>query len=174
MEAAKPANADGVIAYLGLGSNMGDSLMHLENGLVAIGMLTGTRVLSRSQIYVTAAWGKTDQPDFLNMVAEISTELPPEALLDAGKKIEQQEGRTEGERWGPRQLDIDILLYGNERLNSSLLTVPHPRIWERAFVLRPLADLLPELRGPDGRPVSEWLQESEIASQGVRPYRVNS
>ncbi|MDQ6694677.1 MAG: 2-amino-4-hydroxy-6-hydroxymethyldihydropteridine diphosphokinase, partial [Chloroflexota bacterium] len=110
MEAAKPVEGDGVIAYLGLGSNMGDSLAHLENGLVVVGMLPGTRVVNRSPLYVTKAWGKTNQPDFLNMVAEISTELPPETLLSECKKIEQQEGRTEGEHWGPRPLDIDILL----------------------------------------------------------------
>jgi 2-amino-4-hydroxy-6-hydroxymethyldihydropteridine diphosphokinase len=121
-------------------------------------------------MYVSQPWGKLDQPDFLNMVVEVRTGLSPQMLLRHCKRIEAEQGRFEGERWGPRQVDIDILMFGDRAINTPTLVVPHPRVWERAFVLRPLADLRPDLRSPDGTPVSELLRSEGIASQGIWPY----
>src|SRR5438067_9389317 len=158
-------------AYLGLGSNMGDREAHLEAGVEAIGRLHGTRVLRRSPLYESEPWGPVEQPNYLNMVVEVATALPPEELLHLCKEIEKEQGRVPGERWGPRPLDIDILLYDDRHIHTESLTVPHPRMWERAFVLLPLADLAPALRGPDGRSIMELLEQESMKSQGVWPYR---
>jgi 2-amino-4-hydroxy-6-hydroxymethyldihydropteridine diphosphokinase len=158
-------------AYLGLGSNMGDRQAHLEAGVAAIGQLEGNGVLQRSPLYESEPWGPVEQPNYLNMVIKISTALPPEELLRLCKEIEKQQGRVPGERWGPRPLDIDILLYEDWRIHTESLAVPHPRMWERAFVLRPLADIAPGLRGPDGRSIIELLEQESIRSQGVWRYR---
>lgn len=155
------------IAYLALGSNMNEPHEQLAIAIRAIAKLPKTKVLRESSQYGTKAWGKTDQADFLNMVIEIETELPPHTLLRHCKHIEVEQGRTEGERWGPRPLDIDIILFGERMLKTASLVVPHPRMWERAFVLRPLADLRPDLRGPNGDTINEYLDREDIASQGV-------
>jgi len=150
---------------------MGDRLAQIEQSLDMIDRLPQTHLLRRSRLYESKAWGKTDQADFLNMVAEIRTGLRPQLLLRHVKSIETKLGRQKGERWGPRPIDIDILLYGNERLDTITLTVPHPRMWERRFVLRPLADLLPDLAGPDNLPIKKILQLREITAQDVREYK---
>jgi 2-amino-4-hydroxy-6-hydroxymethyldihydropteridine diphosphokinase len=158
-----------VTVYLGLGSNLGDRAAYLRLGLEEIGKLPGTRVQAVSHLYCSKPWGRPDQPDFMNLVAEVSTHVEPEALLDSCKRIEREAGRTPGERWGPRVLDVDILLYGNQQISTERLTVPHERIWERQFVLQPLSDLRPDLTGPDGRTITEWLGDDAIKSQGVWP-----
>src|SRR3954454_3180459 len=146
---------------------MGDRKAHLDAALAALGRLPGTVVLNRSPPYLAAPGGKTDQPDYLNMAAEISTALEPHDLLKECKSIERAEGRVPGERWGPRPLDIDILLYNSRRVSSDKLQIPHPRLWERVFVLKPLADIAPDLEAPDGTNVSEWLRREDIASQVI-------
>jgi 2-amino-4-hydroxy-6-hydroxymethyldihydropteridine diphosphokinase len=158
------------LAYLGLGSNMGDPQAQIEAALAAIDRVPTTRVLRRSPLYGSKAWGRTNQADFVNMVAEVATGLQPHTLLRHLKSIEREQGRTEGERWGPRPIDVDILLFGNRRLRTASLQVPHPRMWERAFVLRPLADLRPDLTAPDGTLLQELLTTGKIESQGVWPY----
>ena len=160
------------VAYLGLGSNMGDRVAQIEEAITMIGHLPETRILRRSPLYESKPWGKTDQPDFLNMVVEISTNIGPHVLLHHCKEIEAKLGREPGERWGPRPIDIDIVLYGDKHINTATLTLPHQRMWERQFVLRPLADLLPNLVGPDNAPIEKFLQREEIAAQGVREYRL--
>ncbi len=156
-------------AYLGLGSNLGYRESQLRAGLEQLDALDGTKVIATSRLYCTKPWGKLDQPDFMNMAASIETSLEPGELLRECKRIEREAGRTVGERWGPRVLDIDILLYDNLVLDSPDLIIPHPRMWERQFVLRPLSELLPDLRGPDGRSVREVLASEEIEAQGVWP-----
>ena len=158
-----------VTAYLGLGSNMDEPRARLRAAVAAIGRLPSTKLLEASPIYGSKAWGKTDQADFLNLVVEIETGLAPHTLLKHCKHIESEQGRVAGERWGPRPLDIDILLYGNRTLKTASLVVPHPRMWERAFVLRPLADLRPDLSAPDGSPVTAYLVREDIAAQGLWP-----
>jgi 2-amino-4-hydroxy-6-hydroxymethyldihydropteridine diphosphokinase len=156
-----------VVGYLGLGSNMNDPENQIETALKAISSLPGTTLLRTSPLYGSKPWGKTDQPDFVNIVAEISTNLDPDSLLRHAKHIEAEQGRTAGERWGPRPVDIDILLYGEERLQSDSLTIPHTRMWERRFVLQPLADLRPDLISPDGITIDKLLGRGDIASQGL-------
>jgi 2-amino-4-hydroxy-6-hydroxymethyldihydropteridine diphosphokinase len=160
--------------YLGLGSNMGDREAHLRGAIEELERLDGTRVLRKSPLYVSKPWGKVDQPDFLNMVVEVTTQLDAHSLLRECKRIEKEAGRVPGERWGPRPLDIDILLFGDAHLDSPDLLVPHPRLWDRAFVLRPLADLRPDLTAPDGTPIKVLLERESIASQGVWPYEAQN
>src|SRR6476469_625651 len=156
--------------YLGLGSNLDDPKAQIDAAIAALAKLPRTKVLRESRTYVSKPWGKLDQPDFLNMVVEIRTGLAPQTLLRHVKRIEQEQGRIESERWGPRQLDIDILLFGERTISTADLVVPHPRMWERAFVLRPLADLRPDLKSPVGESLADLLARHDIAAQGIWPY----
>lgn len=126
-------------AYLALGTNLGDRLANLR---AAIDLLSRSTVLGpRSKIYETPPWGYTDQPAFLNMAVKCETDLDAAFLLKRLKQIEVEVGRVESFRWGPRQIDIDILFYDDIIIQSESLTIPHPRLHERAFVLVPLADI---------------------------------
>ncbi len=160
----------GKIAYLGLGSNLDNPRSQLEQATAALSRLPRTVLLRKSPSYVSQPWGKIDQPDFLNMVVEIRTALAPQTLLRHCKQIETEQGRLVGERWGPRQLDIDILIFNDRVVSTASLVVPHPRMWQRTFVLRPLADLRPDLTSPEGILILEVLRREDLASQGVWPY----
>jgi len=127
-------------AFVGLGSNLGDRWAYLTGGLAWLPDLVAT-----SPVYETDPVGGPPQGPYLNMVAELCTEATPAQLLAAARAAESAAGRDRSERWGPRTLDVDILLVGDLRLSSPELEVPHPRMWERGFVLVPLADLAPEL-----------------------------
>ena len=132
--------------YLALGSNLGDRLLHLRT---ARGSLAPeVHVLGESQVYETPPWGYTDQPAFLNMAVKCQTTLSPRALLTHLKQIESQMGREPSFRYGPRLIDLDILLYDDLILNEADLTIPHPALHERAFVLVPLADVAAEVVHP--------------------------
>ncbi|MBI2758042.1 MAG: 2-amino-4-hydroxy-6-hydroxymethyldihydropteridine diphosphokinase [Chloroflexi bacterium] len=132
--------------YLALGTNLGDRLANLNT---AIDLLSRSTVLGqRSSIYETPPWGYTDQPAFLNMAVKCETDLDAESLLKRLKQVEVQVGREQSFRWGPRQIDIDILFYDDLVLESESLTIPHPRLHERAFVLVPLADIAPDYVHP--------------------------
>lgn len=131
---------------LGVGGNLGERLSHLRRGLALLA--PEVTVAAASALYESAPWGVTDQPPFLNAALRVETRLSPSELLAKCKAVEAAAGRTAGPRWGPRVLDLDILLYGDLRLDDEALTVPHPRIAERGFVLRPLADLVPEIVPP--------------------------
>ncbi len=143
-------------AALGLGGNMGDRTAFLVRAVDGLGTHPSIDVTAISAIYETPPWGKTDQPAFLNAAALIRTALPPRALLETILGVERKLGRVRGELWGPRNIDIDILLFGNRTVDEPGLTIPHPRIQDRAFVLRPLADILPDAVVA-GRSVLEWL-----------------
>lgn len=130
-----------VKAYLGLGSNIGDRKQQLLKAIDLIGNIKGIKVTKQSSIYETAPVGYTDQPNFLNLCLEIETELSPQQLLKHCLNIEQQLHRVREIRWGPRTLDIDILLYSDNVIEADNLSVPHPRMQERAFVLIPLNDI---------------------------------
>ena len=128
-------------AYIGIGSNLGDSAANVREGidrLRAYGVLVGV-----SSIYATVPWGKTDQPSFVNAAVALDTQLEPYALLRALKTAERELGRVEGERWGPRAIDLDILDYEGVVLQDTELTIPHARLAERAFALVPLAEIAP-------------------------------
>jgi 2-amino-4-hydroxy-6-hydroxymethyldihydropteridine diphosphokinase len=146
--------------FLGLGTNVGDRYANLQAALDALA--PKVRITARSPVYQTPPWGYTEQADFLNMVVSAETELKPRGLLKFIKKIEKQVGRTATFRWGPREIDIDILFYDHLSLNTSKLTIPHPRVHQRAFMLVPLADLAPDLRHPvTEKTIREHLAEVE-------------
>ncbi len=135
-------------AFLSLGSNEGDSRAHLRKAIMAIRQLEKSQVDGISKLYRTAAWGKKDQPDFLNLVVSLSTFLEPEVLMESLILIEEKLGRVRKEKWGQRIIDIDILLYGNEKINLEKLSIPHPEMQNRKFVLVPLMDLDPQIFHP--------------------------
>ena len=133
------------VAYVGLGGNIGDPAATMATALRAIDASPDARVSAVSSLYRTPPWGKTDQPDFLNAVAEIRTTLAARALLDLCLATERSLKRVRAERWGPRIIDMDILVFGDKTIDEDGLQVPHPRMLERAFVLAPLAEVAPGL-----------------------------
>jgi 2-amino-4-hydroxy-6-hydroxymethyldihydropteridine diphosphokinase len=133
------------IAALGLGGNVGDPPAAMAHALREIDAHEFCRVTAVSRLYLTPPWGKTDQADFFNCCALVETRLAPEALLDLCLSIERDMKRVRNERWGPRTLDIDILVYGALEEKTERLELPHPRMTERAFVMLPLADIAPEM-----------------------------
>jgi 2-amino-4-hydroxy-6-hydroxymethyldihydropteridine diphosphokinase len=149
-----------VSAFLLLGSNLGDraaTLMRAQHQLAAAG-----RIVNASGFYQTAAWGKTDEPEFINQAIELQTALPAQTLLDMCLDIEQALGRERVVKWGARTLDIDIIFYGNAVINTSTLQVPHPRMHLRRFVLVPMAEIAAEVVDPvSGKRVRELLAVCE-------------
>lgn len=151
-------------AYLSLGANLGDRAGNLGTALERLAE-SGVRVRRVSSLYETDPVGGPPQPAYLNLVAEVETDLAPGALLAQCQEIESGLGRVRAERWGPRTLDIDLLLYEGVTLQGPELTLPHPRLTERQFVLAPLAELAPNLRLPDGRTAGE---AADVRDAGVR------
>jgi 2-amino-4-hydroxy-6-hydroxymethyldihydropteridine diphosphokinase len=144
--------------YIGLGSNLATPLAQLRSALATLAALPHSNLIARSSFYASDPLGPADQPRYVNAVAALDTALSPLALLDRLQTIELEQGRTrKAERWGPRTLDLDILLFGNQKLDIARLTVPHYHMHARAFVLYPLAEIVPELHLPDGRTLSELL-----------------
>jgi 2-amino-4-hydroxy-6-hydroxymethyldihydropteridine diphosphokinase len=137
-----------VPAYVGVGSNLGDSRARVLAAFDALGALRLTRAVARSRLYRTRPFGPVQQGDFINAVAGILTQLPATELLQALRDVETAAGRVRAERWGPRTLDLDLLVYGGERIDTPDLQVPHPGIAERGFVLAPLRDIAPTLQVP--------------------------
>lgn len=140
-----------VRAFVGLGGNVGEVAAALRAALEALDALPGTRLLQASRVYRTPAWGMEQQPDFLNAVAMLETALAPRALLDALLAIERVHGRERdagGQRWGPRTLDLDLLLHGDAVIDEPGLSLPHPQLHRRGFVLLPLAELAPDVEVP--------------------------
>ena len=135
------------VAYVGLGSNLGDRRAMLDGAVAELGNTPGVRVLRVSSVHETEPVGPP-QPRYLNAVAEVETSLAPRALLDRLLAVETRFGRVRGERWGPRTIDLDLLLHGGLVIDEPGLSVPHPRMTERAFVLAPLCELVPEGRHP--------------------------
>lgn len=141
---------------LGFGGNLGDPAAAIEAALARLAA-AGVRVTRRSAFYRTAPWGVTDQPDFVNLCAAAETALAPRGLLDLIQTIERELGRERRERWGARLIDIDILTYGDAAVVEPGLTIPHPHLAERAFVLVPLAEIAPD-KTIAGRKVREWAE----------------
>jgi len=136
-------------AYVALGSNQDDPAARVRAAFESLDACPQVRVVKRSSLYLTAPWGVTDQPDFINAAAELETGLPPAALMQLLLDVERHAGRSrEGTRWGPRVLDLDLLMYGDLVVDLPGLTLPHPRMAERAFVLLPLHEIAPDLRVP--------------------------
>jgi 2-amino-4-hydroxy-6-hydroxymethyldihydropteridine diphosphokinase len=147
------------LAYVGLGANLGEREETLSNAIEQLGEAEGVEVLAVSCLRETEPVGVVDQPRFLNGAVQLETTLPPRALLDLLLGIERSLGRVRGERWGPRVLDLDLLLYGGEIVEEPGLRVPHPRLHERRFALEPLAELDPGLEIPGRGDVSALLAE---------------
>lgn len=132
-------------ACLSLGGNIGEPAKAMAAALRMLDADPDTRVVAVSSLYRTPPWGKTDQPDFLNAAAEIATTLSPRGLLDLCLDVERKLKRVREERWGPRVIDMDLLVFGDRSIHETGLDVPHPRMLERAFVLVPLAEIMPDL-----------------------------
>jgi 2-amino-4-hydroxy-6-hydroxymethyldihydropteridine diphosphokinase len=158
-------------AFIGLGSNMGDRVAHLAGALRALDELVGTRVSRVSEVYESEPWGVTEQPRFANAVAKVRTTLRADQLLHYLQDIEEELGRVRSSRYGPRTIDLDLLLFGDEEWSTDELTVPHPRLAEREFVVAPLLAIAPDARWPDGTPIERGrAREGRIvASLGVIP-----
>lgn len=149
-----------ITCFIGLGSNQQNPRKQLQLALTALAQLPESQLLACSPAYASSPLGPSDQPDYLNAVAQLQTRLPALTLLDALQAIEQQQGRVrDGQRWGPRTLDLDLLLYGDQRIDHPRLQVPHYHMHARDFVLVPLASLQPDLQLPDGRSLQQLLQE---------------
>lgn len=148
--------------YLSLGTNLGDRGVHLKMALRRLAEIRTVRIIAQSDIFETDPVGGPDQPAFLNMAAEIETDLAPLELLDAVKAIEADMGRTDTGRWGPRVIDIDLILCGQQQVSEDRLTVPHPEFRRRAFVLEPLRQIAPDAVDPvTGKTVTELAAAPE-------------
>jgi len=158
-----------MVTYLSLGSNLGDRLALLAEAVSRLSV-RHTRLLRCSPVYETAPQGMTEQPSFLNLVVEAETDLTAAGLLEHVHAVEQALGRQRLVHWGPRTVDVDILLLDDMTLDDPDLTIPHPRLTERAFVLVPLLELRPDLTlpGTGARPLAQCL--ADLPDQGVRPY----
>lgn len=143
--------------YIGLGSNLDNPQAHIERALSELACLPNSQLLASSALYRSCAIGPGDQPDYINAAALISTQLSPLALLDQLQMLEHGHQRIRTEHWGPRTLDLDILLMDDRVINSERLTVPHPYLTQRNFVLYPLADITPDLVLPCGTTLNQLL-----------------
>ncbi|MEJ2415682.1 MAG: 2-amino-4-hydroxy-6-hydroxymethyldihydropteridine diphosphokinase [Exilibacterium sp.] len=145
-----------VSTYISLGSNLENPLRQVSSAVDELGKIKSSRLVARSPWYRSQAIGPV-QPDFINGVAQLDTTLEAEALLDALQNIEHAHKRVRSQHWGPRTLDLDLLLYGDQRITTARLTVPHPELPRRGFVLYPLADLAPKLILPNGLSIESLL-----------------
>lgn len=161
--------------FIGLGSNLGERIRYLNAAAAEIRRLPGTKVVWYSSVYETDPYGVKDQPKFLNAVGEIETELPPVDLLKELKRIEQAAGRKEREHWGPREIDLDIILYDGFVFSDETVTVPHRDLERRKFVLLPLREIAPDLVHPiSGMTVEELARQCPDEGRVVKTsYRIN-
>ena len=141
-------------AFIGLGSNLSEPSVQLAKAVAGLAALPQTELIAQSPFYRSQPVGPQDQPDFINGAVWLRTALAPLALLDQLLAIEQAQGRQRLQHWGPRTLDLDLLLYGNETVSEDRLKIPHPHLADRDFVLQPLLDLVPTLTLPDGTAIS--------------------
>lgn len=156
-----PSTREPVTAYVAVGANLGDALQTVRASMDALDQLPDTRGLGRSRLYRTAPF-EAQGPDFINAVVCVETRLNALDLLDALQALENQAGRLRPYLNAPRTLDLDVLLYGQARMSSPRLTLPHPRLWDRAFVLYPLADLAPEFVTP-----ADWARVADQAIEAI-------
>ena len=154
-----------VVAFLGIGSNLGDRLTNLQGAVDALQAEPGLRVTGSSRVWETVPVGGPPQPDYLNAVLRIETDLSARDLLEVAHRVESRLGRVRTERWGARTIDVDILLFDDERIEEPDLVVPHPRMAQRAFVLLPLLELDPDPILPDG----SSLTGARVDTSGVEP-----
>jgi len=153
-------------AFIALGSNIGDKTVNINHAITLLTEHDDIRLLARSSDYRTPPWGKTDQDWFVNACIGVATSLSPHELLRRCLETEEEMGRKRAEKWGPRLIDLDVLLHGDAVLSDAELILPHPHITARAFVLAPLADIAPNIL-IDGKSVLQWLEQIDKA--GVEP-----
>jgi len=153
--------SESTLAYIALGSNLQNPLEQVKRAISSLAALPNTQLIAQSKLYRTKPVGKLDQPDFINAVVALQVKCSAQELLRHCQAIEKDQGRVRPERWGPRTLDVDILLFGDEMINGADLMVPHPRMRERAFVLVPLADIAPNLVLPDGTLLQNLLPSAD-------------
>ncbi len=147
------------LVYIAVGSNLSDPVAQANNAIEALKSLPKSRFIAASSLYSSTPMGPQNQPDYINAVVSVETELSPLELLDCTQAIEQEQGRVrKDERWGPRTLDLDILLFGNQQIDSEILIVPHYGMHVREFVLYPLHEIAPMLQLPDGTMLKELLK----------------
>lgn len=158
-----------VVVYIGLGSNLGDSLSTLQQAMTELATLPGCRLLHRSSLYRTAPVADLPQPDYLNAVVELETGFAPEEMLEALLAIESRHGRVRAAIDAPRTLDLDLLLYGNSVIGEPGLCVPHPRMHQRAFVLAPLVEIAPDCEIPGHGLARDRL--SRLGAQRIAIFR---
>lgn len=148
------------LAYIAIGSNLASPLEQVNAAVQALGEIPRSRIVAVSSFYRTPPLGPQDQPDYLNAAVVLDTALDAETLLDNTQRIELQQGRVrKAERWGPRTLDLDLMLFGNEIINTERLTVPHYDMKNRGFMLWPLFEVAPDLTFPDGIPLRDILDK---------------
>jgi 2-amino-4-hydroxy-6-hydroxymethyldihydropteridine diphosphokinase len=165
---ASPSGVTTVRAFVALGSNLGDRLANLRRAVALLSGRKGVAVVVTSRVYETEPVGPP-QPSYLNAVVEVATSLGPRELLQTCLSVEEEMGRVRGEHWGPRVIDLDVLTFGEETIDQPDLTVPHPRMFERAFVLAPLLELLAGPSLPGGRSIAA-LRLGAAGSGEVRPF----
>ncbi|ALB53837.1 2-amino-4-hydroxy-6-hydroxymethyldihydropteridine diphosphokinase [Cronobacter universalis] len=153
------------LAFIALGSNLAEPLTQVNNALAALARIPHSRIVATSSFYRTPPLGPQDQPDYLNAAVALETTLSAEALLDNTQRIELEQGRVrKAERWGPRTLDLDIMLFGDATINTGRLTVPHYDMKNRAFMLLPLSEIAPALRFPDGERLADVLERLDCSA----------
>ena len=156
------------VAYIAIGSNLASPLEQVNAALKALGAINDSHILTVSSFYRTPPLGPQDQPDYLNAAVALETSLAPEELLNHTQRIELQQGRVrKAERWGPRTLDLDIMLFGNEVINTERLTVPHYDMKNRGFMLWPLFEIAPELVFPDRETLREILTSLAVPQPAI-------
>ena len=157
------------LAYIALGSNQASPLEQVSSALEAIGMIRNSQIVATSSFYRTPPLGPADQPDYLNAAVALETTLTAEELLNETQRIEREQGRVrKSERWGPRTLDLDIMLFGDAVIDTPRLTVPHYDMKNRAFMLLPLLEIAPECRFPDGQTVGDIL--AVLSQEGITAW----
>jgi 2-amino-4-hydroxy-6-hydroxymethyldihydropteridine diphosphokinase len=161
-----------VVAFLGLGSNLGDRLANLQAAVDALQAEPGLRVTASSRVWETKPVGGPPQPDYLNAVIRVETDLSARDLLDVARRVETRLGRLRKARWGARTMDVDVLLYDDEEVDEPDLVVPHPRMKQRAFVLLPLLDLEPDPVLPDGTRLKDVRVDTGGVSLSAAPLAV--
>lgn len=156
-----------VTTFIGLGSNLSNPEEQVKLGIESLKKLPDSTLVKHSSLYQTPAVGNSMQPDFVNAVVQIDTKMIAMQLLDELLRIEREHGRVrDGTRWGPRILDLDILLYDNQQVHLPLLRIPHPGLIERAFALIPLLEIAPDARLPNGEPLAKYL--GKLSTKGIK------
>jgi 2-amino-4-hydroxy-6-hydroxymethyldihydropteridine diphosphokinase len=150
-------------AYIGLGANMGDARATLRSAVGLLAQLDDTKLTGLSSLFRSAPLGPAGQSDYLNAVARLSTSLTPHQLLGSLQMIEDRHGRVRAERWGPRTLDLDLLLYGNDRIMTRDLVIPHPELQHRNFVLVPMLQISSDIHTPDGQSLGSLPAARELS-----------